>query len=236
MFDFITDRINDKLRDSYYKSLGKPTPIAYPTNEIIDRILHSKKNHYILFKVSKILDKLDNYFKWYIVDKINAPYLYYKNAYVRQSHVLKSGLKKGEWYDEGTVMFHALFNTIKIFLKDDYGFEYYQSLVNTANVEELDKYQDNQIELYETCKEVTSWYDEVFTEYEKRIDACYEKLVHSEVTDPDIKMWSRFNEPEHIKQQNGVIFEEIREIEAKMQKEKIEMMIKIVKIHDGLWI
>lgn len=235
MLNKITRYIDKKLRDEYYNSLGRKTPYAFPTNEIIDNILYSKKHHPILFKVEKKLSNLQ-FFIERCIEKFKRPIIYYKNAYRDQTHVIQTGLKKGYWYEPCDRIEHGLFKLIELFVKEDNeGIKYYNRLVETASLEELKQYPESQIECYETCQEVLRWRDVTLKQYEAEIELLYGTLKRTKTDDPDISPWTMFNEPDDIKLYNKAIRVKIWEIEDKIMSERKLMLKKIIDIYDQLW-
>jgi hypothetical protein len=63
-----------------------------------------------------LLRKLQNLI-YYPSDLLHSIRCYLRNRYITQTHVLKSDLKKGEWYDLDTRILHCLFNELVEFVE-----------------------------------------------------------------------------------------------------------------------
>lgn len=54
-------------------------------------------------------------------DLINSIKIYANNRFVTKTHYLKTGLKRGQWYDTDTRMLHGMFNTLGEFIAQEEG-------------------------------------------------------------------------------------------------------------------
>lgn len=67
--------------------------------------------------VEEFLDKAQDFVNW-PVDRLRDLTYWINNRFVEQTHVCRTGLKKGEWHETGERMLHGLFNELVWFVSE----------------------------------------------------------------------------------------------------------------------
>ncbi len=96
---------------------GEKKPFALPLEDWKSWREKQKKERPWRYWASEVLLlKLQDFFS-YPLDLIYSTKCYIRNRFITQTHVLKSDLKKGEWYDLDIRILHALFNELVEFVE-----------------------------------------------------------------------------------------------------------------------
>jgi hypothetical protein len=227
--DYIQNKIDGYFNNIYYQ--GKKIPFGKTGDEILAYEKWKKSNYPLIYRIDKFNDKISRYFSWYLVDVIKYPKKYYSNV-KDNTHVITTGLKKGEWHDTTTKLFHGMFHTIVFFVEQESksDIEYYYS-----HLEECKDYPEHQKELYKISKEARDWYKERYPLLLKDIENLYDSIPDFPEEDKDMMLWVRLSRIGKKDSEIDDIHKNIRAIEKTITKETQYHLHNIVKNIDSLW-
>lgn len=196
-----------------------------------------------------LLRKLQN-FIYYPSDLLHSIRCYLRNRYVTQTHVLKSDLKKGQWYDLDTRILHCLFNELVEFVEIE--------LAHLSKWDRNKKYKFKNGRCVEAAYDYFEWVEKNFDD--ARIKAATEPktssfrasyMDHYEMTANDlnrsekirklyewwVKERPKRSDPLSItKETHGkYYFRLIDEIEQEYAQEDTNKLIELIKIRESLW-
>jgi len=171
--------------------------------------------------MNKIVEWLKDFWEYNIAWNYRSFTSYIKNRFVRKHYLIKTGLKKGQWYDTDTRMLYGMMNLLVEYIDKEKPFEHinwdYDDLHRSAKKEflEIRKWWDN----YENrCEEIekslTDWYEERF---DGAKDCMLDRI--NETPTPESKR----------------LFKIHNEMGNKLNEEETEMLIRLVKIRKCLW-
>jgi hypothetical protein len=212
--------------------------IGLTAQEIVTRDELALKNHPFLFKLDKFIDKFELNLEYYFIDPIfQKPRIFYSN-WKNSTHAIQTGKPIGQWQDSMDKLFHGTFNQIIYFVNHEAkrDFDYYKEYLERENKDQ-DYYPEHQTDCYDTCLKAKEWYEVTYKQYLNDIENLYDKLPH--VPKEENPSGSYFidladKDPNREKQRR-TIYEEIRDIEDKITKEKIFHMQEIARINPSLW-
>ena len=201
----------DKWRE-YYADLKKRKPIRYWIAE-------------------ELLSKLQN-FLYYPFDLWYSIRCYIRNRYITQTHVLKSDLKKGQWYDLDTRILHSLFNELVDYVEIE--------LSHLSKWDRKKKYKFKRGRCVEAAYDYFEWANNLT--YSKD----YGKLTDQAIKSRKIKElyeWWTITRPNRdnplmsiTKESHGKkYYQLINDIENDYDNEDTEMLIELIKIRNSLW-
>jgi hypothetical protein len=198
-----------------------------------DWVLFDKKFKEKFPFASKLDDITDNvrhkFSNWW--EKLKAPKYYISNVRYG-THILKTTLKKGQWYEPQDRMEDALFLLMKNFIeKDDkHGYDYYLEQKAKGTVE---KHPRN--DLYDMCEEaVKFWYHDK-PALEKKTDDLYASIPA--VPEDDVSpmaMLANGLYPERDKIRDEV-FALSRDIEEEITNKTTYYLLKLMMYRGHLW-
>ena len=225
----------DKWRE-YYADLKKRKPIRYWIAE-------------------ELLSKLQN-FLYYPFDLWYSIRCYIRNRYITQTHVLKSDLKKGQWYDLDTRILHSLFNELVDYVEIELShlskwdrtkgykfknrrsveaaYDYFEWANNLTYGEDYGILPDHENYGQLTDQAVKS----------RKIQELYEWWTITRPNRPDPYVVSRFSKafadedsmfsrPLSDEQKNAI--KNNHDIQESYDNEDTEMLIELIKIRNYLW-
>jgi hypothetical protein len=187
-----------------------------------------------------LLRKLQNFF-CYPGDLIYSIKCYIRNRFVTQTHNLKTGLKKGEWYDLDTRILHGLFNELVEYVEIE--------LAHLSKWDREKKYKFKNSRCVEAAYDYFEWASNLKFNEEYAVqpdDPDYGKLTPQAESTRKIKElyeWWVYQRPNRIdpyeaikKETHGKhYFRNIDEIERGYEKEDTEKLIELIKIRNSLW-
>lgn len=240
-WDFIKEKIKNKFRNEVFPNEDK---CARPAEEwaMIER--NARTNHPFLYKVEDILLSIEIKIER-IIALFDYPRIFYVNAIRDKTHVLPTGLKKGQWHDSSERLFHGVMELLVFFVEHEnkYAFENFkdpceekeaigemevEEWLNTCSATE-EKCISEQERMMIEWLEVYNWYKNVYPTYQKDVEVLYDSLPETP------KEWSVMEMFAHKDPERDKIFERVRKLECQEQKEKMEMLLKVVKNYEAMW-
>lgn len=174
-----------------------------------------------------VLRKLQN-FIYYPSDLWYSIRCYLKNRYLTQTHNLKTGLKKGEWYDLDTRILHGLFNELVEFVEIE--------LAHLSKWDRNKKYKFKNGRCIEAAYDYFEWANNLPEESygSQRQDSIKIKELYEWWTkqrpyrdDPLMTITKKSHGKEYYKL--------IDSIEKDYEKEDTAKLIELIKIRNSLW-
>jgi hypothetical protein len=176
--------------------------------------------------------KLQNFF-YYPLDLIYSIRCYIRNRFITQTHVLKTDLKKGEWYDLDTRILHSLFNELVEFVE--------------IELAHLSKWNKNKKYKFKKGRCVEAAYDY----FEWAVDLKFDEEYGGELTPQaenalkiqELYEWWKNERPNRVdpfdvftkKTHGKKYYHKIHNIEKEYEKEDTQKLIKLIKIRSHLW-
>lgn len=186
------------------------------------------------------LSKLQN-FLYYPSDLWYGVRCYIRNRYITQTHVLKTGLKKGEWYDLDTRILYSLFNELVEFVEIE--------LAHLSKSDRNKKYKFKNGRCIEAAYDYFKWandlrYDEDHGVYPT--DELYGELTDQAIKSQKIKELYEWWITERPNRDDPLItitketygkqyYKLIDSIEKDYEKEDTAKLVELIKIRDSLW-
>jgi len=182
------------------------------------------------FKLDDITDSVRHKFS-HLMDRIKAPKYYISNVRYG-THILKTTLKRGQWYEPQDRMEDALFLLMKNFIeKDDKrGYEYYLEEKAKGTVENHPRN-----DLYVMCAEAVKFWYHDRPALEKKTDELYASIP--EIPDDDVSpmvMLANGLYPERDKIRDEV-FTQSRIIEEEITTRTTYYLLKLMLYRGHLW-
>lgn len=106
------------------KITGYDRPYALTSDEWDKWHADTKKAYPIRYWFSEVFVDWLQDVVFYIPDKIHKIFYWYNNRFVEQRHVLKTGLKAGEWHEFDTRVLHGVFNELVDFVEVEKAFHH----------------------------------------------------------------------------------------------------------------
>jgi hypothetical protein len=204
------------------------------------RITQQKERPWRYWASEVLLLKLQDFFS-YPLDLIYGIKSYIRNRFITQTHVLKSDLKKGEWYDLDTRILHALFNELVEFVE--------------IELAHLNKWSRNKKYKFKHGRSVEAAYDYFEWASNLKFDETYgispDAPNYGELTPQGenalkikelYEWWTKIrkNRPDPFdlfsKQTHGKrYYNKIDNLEKEYEKEDTQKLIELIKIRSHLW-
>ena len=174
-----------------------------------------------------VLRKLQNLI-YYPSDLWHSIRCYLKNRYLTQTHNLKTGLKKGEWYDLDTRILHGLFNELVEFVEVE--------LAHLSKWDRNKKYKFKNGRCIEAAYDYFKWANNLPEESYRtqredsiKIKELYEWWTKQRPNrdDPLMTITKKSHGEEYYKL--------IDDIEQDYEKEDTAKLIELIKIRRSLW-
>lgn len=172
-----------------------------------------------------LLKKLQD-FVYFPSDAYHSVKNYLRNRFVTQTHVLKSDLKKGEWYDLDTRILHCLFTELVEFVEIE--------LASCSSWDKSKKYKFKNGRCVEAAYDYFEWANNLTDPEQQKEDSIKIKELY--------EWWTktRPNRSDPIdsitEETHGqYYFRFIDEIEQDYNKEDTEKLIELIKIRNSLW-
>lgn len=174
-----------------------------------------------------MLRKLQNLI-YYPSDLCYSIRSYLKNRYVTQTHNLKTGLEKGEWYDLDTRILHALFNELVEFVE--------------IELAHLSKYDRNKKYKFKNGRCIEAAYD-YFKWANNLPEESYGTQKEDSIKIKELYEWWTKQRPYRddplmtiTKESHGEeYYKLIDDIERDYEKEDTAKLIELIKIRGSLW-
>lgn len=174
-----------------------------------------------------VLRKLQD-FLYYPYDLWHSIKCYLRNRYITQTHVLKSDLKKGQWYDLDTRILHALFNELVEFVEIE--------LAHLSKWDPNKKYKFKNGRCIEAAYDYFEWANNLTEDYS-------EKQKEDSIKIKKLYEWWIKERPKRsnplmtiTKETHGkYYFRLIDEIEQEYAQEDTNKLIELIKIRGSLW-
>lgn len=220
---------------------GSPKPAALEWDAWENWHENAKKKHPIRYWIAEeLLDKIQNLVN-FPLDLVYTIRVYIRNRFIDQTHVLKTGLKPGEYYDFDTRILYGLFNELVDLVEIDY-----------AHLSKWDKTKQYKFvggRCVEAGLDYLKWASALThgTNYGlKKNDKDYNKPTAQATTaqktlelykwwknrDQRLNPYDLFNQETHGKK----YYLKIDKIEKDFYKEDTKQLIELVKIRSNLWI
>lgn len=229
---YLEDKIDDYLHDKYYE---KTKCGGYTAEQIVEGKRKALEGSPFLVKLSDILSTIDVYFTRYVIDVIKYPELYYKNAIRDKTHVIPTGLKKGEWHDSTSRLFHGVFELVKFFVEHEGkgSLDYYKE-----NEEFRKSCPEHQRETYDTVLAAYDWYMNDYPRLNKEIDALYDEVdkINKEYNIGNDSLFEQLvDKGTESDEKRKKVYDKIQLIEDEIRDAKIKHMKDVCGVVDGLW-
>ena len=152
---------------------------------------------------------------------------YIKNRYLTQTHNLKTGLKKGEWYDLDTRILHGLFNELVEFVE--------------VELSHLSKWDRNKKYKFKNGRCIEAAYD--YFEWANNLPEDYGPQKEDSIKIKELYEWWTKQRPYRddplmtiTKKSHGKeYYKLIDSIEKDYEKEDTAKLIELIKIRSSLW-
>jgi len=234
---FLTDRIELKFMREYKESdvaeptKGDLTNIGLTAKGWVNHSNLAKKNHKFLYKLKESLDQIEFFIERWI-ERFKKPYYWYVNGIRDKSHVLRTGLKFGEWHDLTERIFLGMMYAVVDFVEGEEGIKYYLECKNN-NTEDLKEFPDHQREMCETVNEVYNWFKVTLPALEKELEDLeelrYGRKSHYENETP-MEILARPFTPKEREELDVMM-----KLEENIENQKKEMVIKVAKVFQSMW-
>lgn len=236
------DYITNKL-DSYIHRNYKDQKIARTAEEWIDYKEFGKKEHPYLYKVYKCLYDFEIWLSVRYRRYVEDPYYHLKNRLVRKSHLIDTGLKRGQWYDTDTRILHGMMEELVRFIeieKDGYPWELKElekkrkgepNEIDGEPDNEYDGMNESQWRDMKTAWEVYTWWKK-YPERRKMVDDMLDHTLRDKSKENDIMT---FMADKTYKKHNDIVRQNRLDAEEKLTKEESIMLKKIIDIRGSLW-
>ena len=174
-----------------------------------------------------VLRKLQNLI-YYPSDLWYSVRCYLKNRYLTQTHNLKTGLKKGEWYDLDTRILYGLFNELVEFVE--------------IELAHLNKWDRNKKYKFKNGRSIESAYD--YFEWANNLpEESYRTQREDSIKIKELYEWWTKQRPNRddplmtiTKKSHGKeYYKLIDDIERDYEKEDTAKLIELIKIRRSLW-
>lgn len=173
-----------------------------------------------------LLRKLQNLI-YYPSDLLHSIRCYLRNRYITQTHVLKSDLKKGEWYDLDTRILHCLFNELVEFVEIE--------LAHLSKWDRNKKYKFKNGRCVEAAYDYFKWASELdeYLQHQKedsiKIRRLYEWWTKERPNRDDPLM--TITKESHGKE----YYKLIDDIEQEYTQEDTEKLVELIRLRGSLW-
>jgi len=230
---------------------GEKKPFALEWGEWeVWRQKQKKERPWRYWMSDTLLRKLQNLI-YYPSDLLHSLRCYLRNRYVTQTHVLKSDLKKGEWYDLDTRILHCLFNELVEFVE--------MELAHLSKWDQNKKYKFKNGRCVEAAYDYFKWVEKNFDEarikastepktssfYSRRMDSyemALNDLNRSEKIRKLYEWWTkeRPNRDDPLmtitRESHGKeYYKLIDDIEQEYTREDTEKLVELIKLRENLW-
>ena len=219
---------------------GKKKPFALSLEDWESwRNKQKKERPWRYWMSDTLLHKLQN-LVYYPSDLCYSIKCYVRNRYITQTHNLKTGLKKGQWYDLDTRILHGLFNELVEFVEKE--------LSHLSKWDRNKKYKFKNGRCVEAAYDYFEWASNLRFDETYGIDpdaSNYGELTPQGENALKIKelyeWWSnRKNRPDPFdlfsKQTHGKrYYHKIDNLEKEYEKEDTQKLIELIKIRSHLW-
>jgi len=147
---------------------------------------------------------------------------YLKNLIFRRHHIIKTGLKKGQWYDTDTRMLYGMMNMLVSYIEDEKPFE----------IIEWDE-DDTHRNVKEEILAIKEWWDN-YHNREAEIGIALHDWHEEKFSGCEGDEWlKRINSKDTDEQKR--LFDRHEELKKKLFEEEQDMLIRLVKIRRFLW-
>jgi hypothetical protein len=224
---FIWDFTDFAIREHFRKKFPKYNKPALSSKDWVDFDTLCEKTYPRLWKLHKVCSKMDSWVERRILDRLSFPSIFYRNYFVSKTHIIPTGLKRGQWHDSSKRLFHGMFSLLVYFVEqeDKSGFGYYEKRKSEEGydpeAEPHDKARKELLEAY-------MWYTEEYPRHQADIDALYEEMPERE----DQHIMAMFHNKDPLRDE---IHEDISSIEWLIDGQKTYYMHIIVKHEAHLW-
>lgn len=225
-------KLADKIR-------GTPKPTALEWDAWDKWHTKAEKKHPIRYWVAEeLLTKLQDIICW-PSDVIYTIRIYIRNRFIDQTHVLKTGLKKGEYYDFDTRILYGLFNELVDLVEIEYA---------SLAYDENKQYKFVRGRCVEAGLDYLKWACDLRYDVNYGVDKSnkhYGKLTHQATAARKVSKlyhWWK-NRPNrqdphdlfNKKKDGEKYFLKIDQMEQDYYDEDNKMLIELIKIRDSLW-
>jgi hypothetical protein len=214
------------IREYFKEKYPKYDKIALSSQDWVDFDTICEDNHPRLWKIHKICGKIDFFIDHRIIEKIKYPRRFYLNYFESKTHIIPTGLKRGEWHDSSSRLFSGMFELLCFFIEeeDKRGFEYYKERIAEDDYEPDEPHDSVRKDLLEAYH----WYKVELPRLREEMDALYKEL-------PDRKekhIMAYLHNRDPLRDE---IYEDISSIEWLIGGQKLYYMHMIVRHEGHLW-
>lgn len=234
--------IDKYIHKGFLDSDGKERKFgsSYTSDDWVRYNEYGKEKHPYIHKFITIIGKIDT---WFAVKsmQLTDPYWYLYHRFYKKSHMIDSKLDKGRWYETGHLMLHAMMSELAYYIeeiKDGYPWELKEldkknkGLPNSIDGEDENSIgmADSQWKDMKEAYEIYSWWKNDFPKKEKAVDDINNERKHTYHGGDMMKILSDRTHSEH----NMKVYEKHRKAEKELTDETTEMLIRLIKVRDGL--
>jgi len=219
---------------------GSPKPAALEWDAWENWHENAKKKHPIRYWIAEeFLDKLQNLVN-FPLDLVYTVRVYIRNRFIDQTHVLKTGLKPGQYYDLDHRILYGLFNELVDLVEIEYA--------HLSKWDKEKKYKFVRGRCVEAGMDYLKWACDLRYDINYGVDKSYKhygKLTHQAVAARKVSKlyhwWkNRSNRPDphdlfNKKKDGEKYFLKIDQMEKDYYKEDNNMLIQLIKIRNSLW-
>jgi len=147
---------------------------------------------------------------------------YIRNVFIRKHHIIKTGLKKGQWYDSEMRILYGMMNLLTEYIEGENPFD----IIDWDSDDEHRHARDEMVSIKE-------WWDE-YPNRELEIDKSLNDWHSKKFEGVDRDGWlDRINEGDT--EEHKRLFDIHNELCEKLFEEEQDMLIRLIKIRPFLW-